>query len=44
MLIQKVKELRGFKRLGAMCVATTKEKIQSKLSDKATACTFVGIL
>ena len=42
MFNQKVKELRNFKRSGEMCVATTIDKIQSKISDKGTTCIFVG--
>jgi hypothetical protein len=32
----------NLKRFGEMCVATTKNKIQAKLSDKGTVCVFVG--
>ena len=38
----KVKGLKKFKRFGEMCVVITKDKIQSKLSDKGTVCIFVG--
>jgi hypothetical protein len=30
------------RKFGAMCVITTKDKIQSKLADKGTTCMFVG--
>ena len=39
---EKVKGLKRFKRFGEMCVATTKDKIQSKFSDKGTVGVFIG--
>jgi len=33
---------RKLKTFGEMCVVTTKDKIQSKLTDKGTTCMFVG--
>jgi hypothetical protein len=42
MFKNRAKGLRNLKRFGEMCVATTKNKIQGKLSDKGTACVFVG--
>ena len=42
MFHEKVRGLKRFKRFGEMCVATTKDKIQSKRSDKGTVCVFVG--
>jgi hypothetical protein len=36
------KGIRNLKRFGEMCVATTKNKIQGKLSNKGTVCVFVG--
>jgi hypothetical protein len=38
----RARELKYFKRFGEMCVATTKDKIQGKLSNKGTVCVFVG--
>jgi hypothetical protein len=38
----RAKGLRNLKRFGEMCVATTKNKIQGKLSDKGIVCVFVG--
>jgi hypothetical protein len=42
MLKNKAKGLSNLKRFGEMCVATTKNKTQGKLSDKGTICVFVG--
>jgi hypothetical protein len=36
------KGLMTLKRFGEMCMATTKNKIQGKLSNKGTVCVFVG--
>jgi hypothetical protein len=38
----RAKGLMNLKRFGEMCVVTTKNKIQGKLSDKGTVCVFVG--
>jgi hypothetical protein len=42
MLKDRFKMIKGLKRLGEMCVVTTKEMIQSKLSKSGTLCLFVG--
>jgi hypothetical protein len=42
MFKKKTKELRNHKRFGEMCVATTKNKIQTKLSNKGSVCVFAG--
>jgi hypothetical protein len=42
MFKNRAKGLRNLKSFGEMCVATTKNKIQEKLSDKGTVCVFVG--
>jgi hypothetical protein len=42
MLKNRAKVLRNLKRFGEMCLMTTKNKIQGKLSNKGTVCVFVG--
>jgi hypothetical protein len=42
MFKNRAKGIRNLKRFGEMCVATTKNKIQGKLSNKWTVCVFVG--
>jgi hypothetical protein len=42
MFKSRAKGLRNLKRFDEMYVATTKNKIQGKLSDKGTVCVFVG--
>jgi hypothetical protein len=42
MLNQLLKTPVRLRKFGEMCVIITKEKIQSKLSDKGTTCMFVG--
>jgi hypothetical protein len=42
MLKETAKELRRLTKFGKICVATTKAKIQGKLSDRGTVCVFVG--
>jgi hypothetical protein len=42
MFKSRAKELKNLKRFGEICVATNKNKIQGKLSDKGTVCVFVG--
>jgi hypothetical protein len=41
-LKNRAKGLRNLKRFGEMCVVTTKNKIQGKLSNKGTVCVYVG--
>jgi hypothetical protein len=42
MFKSRAKGLMNLKRFGEMCVATTKNKIQGKLSNNGTICVFVG--
>jgi hypothetical protein len=42
MFKSRAKGLMNLKRFGEMCVVTTKNKIQGKLSDKGSVCVFVG--
>jgi hypothetical protein len=42
MFKNRAKGLRNLRRLGEICVATTKNKIQAKLTDKGTVYVFVG--
>jgi hypothetical protein len=42
MFISRAKGFMNIKRFGEMCVATTKNKVQGKLSNKGTVCVFVG--
>jgi hypothetical protein len=41
MFEKKAKRFRNIKRFGEICVFTTKNKIQARLSDKGTVCVFV---
>jgi hypothetical protein len=41
MFKKKARRLRNLKRFGEMCMATTKNKIQGKLSNKGIVCVFV---
>jgi hypothetical protein len=42
MFKSRAKGLMNLKRFGEMCMVTTKNKIQGKLSNKGTVCVFVG--
>jgi hypothetical protein len=42
MFKNRAKGLMNLKRFGEMCMVTTKNKIQGKLSNKGTVCVFVG--
>jgi hypothetical protein len=42
MFKNRAKGIRNIKIFGEMCVATTKNKIQGKLSNKGNVCVFVG--
>jgi hypothetical protein len=41
MFKNRAKGLRNLKLFGEMCVATTKKKVQAKLSNKGIVCVFV---
>jgi hypothetical protein len=42
MFKEKAKESNNLRKFGEVCVATTRNKIQGKLSDRGSVCVFVG--
>jgi hypothetical protein len=43
MFKEKAMELHSLQKLGEVCVAATKSKIQGKLSDRGSVCVFLGL-